>query len=250
MTRAETNTETIEPPTQPSAGSPRKRGWTRLELSLTQLIATALAAITATIAASYLGVSGTVIGAALASVVSAVGNAVYGHSLRSTRDRVRVVTRPDRAFPSAGPAAGTAAAVRRENVIDTPPVLPAPRPRRDRSGGNPWRGLAIGSVAVFAAVLAVVTGVEIVAGRPLSDLVRGEAGSGTSVFGTSSTGTGGTRPAPTVTRTVTPSVVITTPTVTQTAPAVTQTATPTETATPSAPPSGSSTPTSGATSSP
>ncbi|MDT4913419.1 MAG: hypothetical protein QOC66_2547 [Pseudonocardiales bacterium] len=192
---------------------PTRRRWARFDLSATQLIATALAAITATIAASYLGVSGTVIGAAVASVVSAVGNAVYGHSLRSTRERVRVrtVTGPPRVAPHASP---------------DPVRVVTPRTK------NVWRRIAIGSIASFVVVLAVVTGVEVVAGRPLSDLVRGDGGTGTSVFGdTGSQGTTTPAPTPTVTRTVTPSVVVTTPTVTQTAPAVTKTATPTQTTT-------------------
>jgi hypothetical protein len=234
--------------TQPAetADAVGRRRLARFDLSATQLIATALAAITATIAASYLGVSGTVIGAALASVVSAVGNAVYGHSLRSTRERVRVdrvLVRERRPHVAAAPSGGATA------MVDAPPVLPSPhasradrprpRPTKTSRSDTAWRRIAIGSVASFVAVLAVVTGVEVVAGRPLSDLVRGDGGTGTSVFGTR--GDQSTTPAetPTVTRTVTPSVVVTTPTVTQTAPAVTKTATPTPTTAPSAPASGS-----------
>jgi hypothetical protein len=233
--RTRDTTAESPPPTAPAA----RRGWALFDLSATQLLATALAAVTATIAASYLGVSGTVIGAAVASVVSAIGNAVYGHSLRRTRERVRGRPLASEDSDATHPAGAT--------PPDRAPVLPAPAPvRRSPAGRNPWRGIAIGSISAFAAVLAVVTGVEMVAGRPLSDLVRGEAGTGTSVFGTG-TGTGtptptsGTPPAagrPTVTRTVTPSVVVTTPTVTQTAPAVTRTATPTVTESPTpAPPS-------------
>jgi hypothetical protein len=194
----------------------------RFGLSATQLIATALAAVTATIAASYLGVSGTVIGAAVASVVGAVGNAVYAHSLRRTQDRVREVV------PVRRP--GTPA--RNDRAPLEPPLLPAPAPRV-RRGANPWRGVALGSIAVFVAVLAVITGVEVVAGRPISDLVRGDTGSGTSLFGETRDAAGSGRGGvPTVTKTVVPSVVVTTPTVTQTAPAVTRTATPTVTTTP------------------
>jgi hypothetical protein len=99
------------------------------------------------------------------------------------------------------------------------------------------RRIAIASVAVFAAVLAVVTSVELVAGRPLSDLLRGQSGQGTTVFGPSNqthatptpTPTQPSQPAPTVTKTVLPKVVVTTPTVTQTAPPVTKTTTPTVT---------------------
>jgi len=82
-----------EAPSPDESGTPR----TRPELSVTQIVASTLAAVTATIAASYFGVSGTVIGAALASVVTVVGNALYSHSIRRTRERVLNVVpiRPD-----------------------------------------------------------------------------------------------------------------------------------------------------------
>ena len=205
-----TNTPTTKPP--------------RLQISATQLIASALAAVTATFAASYLGVSGTVIGAAIASVVTVTGNAVYGHSLHRTSERVRTVV-PTRArwLPPA----------KQDDVAPAdPPKATSPFTRR----------LAIASVAVFAAVLAVVTSVEVVAGRPLSDLLRGTSGQGTTVFGPQHQARGKSTPtptAPTVTQTVVPKVVVTTPTVTQTAPPATKTTTPTVTTTPpaTAPPS-------------
>src|SRR3954453_16825129 len=88
---------TNEQPTEPGAAPARGR---RFDLSATQVMASALAAITATVAASYLGVSGTVIGAAVASVLTVIGNAVYGHSLRSTGNRVRATAGlPPRAVP-------------------------------------------------------------------------------------------------------------------------------------------------------
>src|SRR5579875_1195554 len=182
-------------------------GW-RPTLSVIQVVATALAAVTATVAASFLGVAGTVIGAAVASVCSVVGTAVFGHSLRHTRDRVRGAAPARRLTPDRAPAvARTAGPVwaeptfhRSGRVTRAVPVAQSPRrPLGVR--------LATGSAALFAALLAVVTGVEAVAHRPLSDILRGQAGSGTSLFGT------GTRkssppprhrsPAPTVTRTVT-----------------------------------------------
>ena len=43
--------------------------------------------------------------------------------------------------------------------------------------------MAAACVGVFAGVLIVITGVELVAGRPLSDVVHGKQGSGTSVLG-------------------------------------------------------------------
>lgn len=194
----------------PSTNTPTTTKTPRLQISATQLLASALAAATATVAASYLGVSGTVIGAAIASVLTVTGNAVYGHSLRRTSERVRTaVPKTARWLPPAKP--------------DDDPAAPTPH-----AGSPLMRRLAIASVAVFAAVLALVTSVELVAGRPLSDVLRGKSGQGTTVFGASQQARDKpTRPTrPTVTQTVIPKVVVTTPTVTQTAPPVTTTTTP------------------------
>jgi hypothetical protein len=164
----------------------------RLQLTVTQVVASVLAAVTATVAASFLGVNGTVIGAAVASLLTVVGNAVYAHSLHRTKARVSTVTGP---------------------------VL--------------WRRIAVTATGLFAVVLAVMTGVELVSGRPVSDLVRGTTGAGTTVFGSSQRvgGVDTRTPTPqvTITRTVVPKVVITTPTVTRTGPEVTVTPAPTPT---------------------
>jgi cytoskeletal protein RodZ len=115
-----------------------------------------------------------------------------------------------------------------------PPQLP---PARDLPR---LRRFAVVGVSLFVGVLGLVTGVEAVAGRPLSDLLRGQSASGTTLFG-ASTGSEGTGTAPrgTQTVTVTQSVVVTTPTVTKTASPVTTTATPTVTQTGSPAPSSS-----------
>jgi hypothetical protein len=190
-----------------------------VKISLIQVTATALAAITATVVASFLGVAGTVVGAAVASTLSVVGTAVYGHSLRRTQERVRAVvpvrrpsTTPYRPLPrDARP--GPHAWAQPTYYPARATVVAAERPGRRSLGAR----LAIGSAALFAAVLAVVTGVEAVAHRPISDLVRGESGSGTTLFGgshSSSSATSKAAPssptapsrqsgAPTVTRTVT-----------------------------------------------
>lgn len=55
----------------------------------TQVAASGLAAVSATVAASYFGVAGTVIGAGLVSVIAVVASAVYSYSIRRTRSRVR-----------------------------------------------------------------------------------------------------------------------------------------------------------------
>src|SRR4051812_29332681 len=59
------------------------------QLSALQVAAGALAAVSAAVIASFFGVAGTVIGAAVASVVSTVGAAVYTESMRRTHAGLR-----------------------------------------------------------------------------------------------------------------------------------------------------------------
>ena len=216
----------------------------RFRISLVQLIASALAAVTAAIAGSFLGVNGTVIGAAIASVLSVLGTAIYSHSLHRTGDRVRSkvpasarwLPEPAQTLPLPAPV-GPAGVPRQQ----LPPsgAWQHPRPAAPRRL-DPVARVAAAAVIVFAAALGLLTGVEVVAGRPVSDLLHGTSASGTTVFGAqvrTSAPAAPTAPVPAVTVSVVPSVVVTTPTVTQTAPPVTVTPTPTTT------PSGSGTPT-------
>src|SRR3712207_4577894 len=59
------------------------------QLSALQVAAGALAAVSAAVIASFFGVAGTVIGAAVASVVSTVGAAVYTESMRRAHAGLR-----------------------------------------------------------------------------------------------------------------------------------------------------------------
>ena len=213
----------------------------KLGLSATQLIASGLAAMSATVVASFFGVAGTVIGAALGSMVAVVGNAVYGYSLRRTRSRVRqtldvavahrFATEPARVIAQ-GEQAGT------ESSADAPAArfsLPL-RPRR----------MALLAAGVCAVVLAVTTAFEFASGQPLSATVTGKHGTGVSIGGGSSKKAGQpTRPAtPSSSGSVSSGVGSSTPTVTVTV-TPSGSATPAETSAPasSAPPSATASPT-------
>jgi hypothetical protein len=183
-------------------------------LSITHILASALAAVTATFAASYFGVSGTIIGAALASVVTVVGNTLYSHSIQRTRQRVRSVV----PLPTLGMASK---AVADPSPGDTTAASP---PRRI---AIPWRRVAVGAAGLFMIVAAIVTGIEIAAGRPLHSIVHDHSGSGTSLFG-------GSHKSPT----------------TPTTPAPSQSSTSSSSTTPASTPSDPSTPVPGTTSGP
>lgn len=60
-----------------------------LDLSFTKVIGGALAAVTTALAASFLGVTGTLTGAAFGSVVSSLAAAVYAASFRTAGTRIR-----------------------------------------------------------------------------------------------------------------------------------------------------------------
>ena len=60
-----------------------------LNLSAAQVIASVLATLSAAVAASFLGVAGTLIGAAVGSVVSTMGTEIYKHYLQRSEERLR-----------------------------------------------------------------------------------------------------------------------------------------------------------------
>ena len=146
----------------------------RLDLSVAQVVASAFAAVTATVGASFLGVAGTVIGAAVASVLTVVANAIYLASLHRTRDRL----------------AGLAPAQTGSRATPWPGARDAPW-RKIRGRPIPWRAVGIGAVAVFAVLVGLITVVEAAAGRPLTDILRNQPGHGTSFLGGDSGGGGG-----------------------------------------------------------
>jgi hypothetical protein len=200
----------------------------RLGLSATQLVASGLAAMSATVAASYFGVAGTVIGAALGSVVTVIGNAVYGYWLRRTRSRVRrsLDVAVGHRFAT-DPARVTAHRERADAAGTEPAGTDRRSPERSPRDGQLglWlrpRRLALAVAGLFVAVLAVTTGFELASGQPLSATVTGKHGAGVSIGGGTSKQAGqSSRPAapsrsgngssgvgsatPTVTVTVTPS---------------------------------------------
>jgi len=69
----------------------------RMDLSATQIIASLLAAVTGAIAASTLGVAGTIIGTAVMSVASTAIASIYKHYIARSRERLRKAAEAARA---------------------------------------------------------------------------------------------------------------------------------------------------------
>ncbi|MFE4466545.1 hypothetical protein ACFRCR_15645 [Oerskovia sp. NPDC056781] len=227
-------------------------------LSVTQVVASALAAVSSTVLLSYLGVAGTIIGAGVASILTVVGNNLYTRSILKTRRQMKAAMKAGVVLPvgkngrkvllptlagahsasgeSSGdttastavlPAAGTdgraadtavlsaddmggtrladlrtAATDRPDDGTDgsqsdgtTGDTVDGDDTDGDGTDGGgatsrrPSRktlilsavGVILSAVGVFLVLIVGVTLVEVVAGRPLSEILRGEEGSGTSI---------------------------------------------------------------------
>ncbi len=116
-----------------------------LGLTFPQVVGSALAAVTGAFCAGWLGVAGTIAGAAVGSVIGTVGSASYTYSLQRGHAVVR----------------------RGERLTDRTPRLP-------------WTRLALGTAVVLLLGLATLTLVEGMTGRPVSSLTSG-SGTGTTL---------------------------------------------------------------------
>jgi hypothetical protein len=211
----------------------------RFEISKTQVIASSAAAVTAAILCSLFGVTGTVIGTAIASMMASIGSALYVHSMRRTQLRLRRLHQAGAASPPLAEVVKTARQQGRRLI-----------------GQVPLRTVGVVAVAAFVFTIALVSAVELGVGKPLSALFGvPHSGNRTTTIG-SFTHRGGHRShhpkaTPTPTPATTPSSPAShsptptpTPTVTVT---VTPSTTPTLSTTPSSrPPTPSTTPSGGA----
>ncbi|MCB0908981.1 MAG: hypothetical protein KDB63_17895 [Nocardioidaceae bacterium] len=125
-----------------------------LGITPTQVAGSALASVSGAFLASWLGVAGTLIGAALLSIVATVGSATYTYSLRRGRQVVRWG--------------------RGERTVRE---LPRVSWRR----GLPWPRVALASVAVLAIALVSLTAFEGVTGKSVSALATGSDKGGTTI---------------------------------------------------------------------
>ena len=168
-----TTDQTIKRTLDPEpATEQEKKFW--LDLSLTQVVGGALAAMTAAALGSRFSVAGTVVGAALASVIAAVAGALYTASLRRTHETVRVVLggRPTHAAGIESPSTPA------QPVPDVPAVV-APRslPRLAGTADTSARASrrrtlvvrsVVGAAATFALAAGALTMYEALIGHALS----------------------------------------------------------------------------------
>jgi hypothetical protein len=141
------------------------------------------ATLTATLALSFLGTAGTLVGLALGSAMSAVLPTVYENLLRRSHHKAKLLR--ERQWQ-----ARTSASAAADHEFLNTSGEPATRP----GISVPWKRIGIAALAVFAICAVTITIVEAIAGKPVSAVVTGTHGSGYTFSGGTS-GAGRSHPA-------------------------------------------------------
>jgi uncharacterized membrane protein YgcG len=171
-----------------------------IDLSWPQVVGGAMAAMTAAVLGSRLGVAGTVIGAALASVCAAVFGSIYTTSIRRTQRMARAAltmaqsqrsrSRPLPAVTTLLEPTDATRSMASDSFDTTTDRVVETRPKPE--GRRPLRPVLItsivGATAVFVVAIAAIAGFELASGRTLdgnkgtttvSEVLRGSSGAGT-----------------------------------------------------------------------
>ncbi len=177
------------------SGTHPRRLWTmtdddtprKLDLSPIQVMASALAAVSAAFFASWLGTAGTLIGAAVGSVVATVGAATYTYSLNRSAEAVRrraTAVREAAVLGATRPGRSTATPTEQLEAIEEDEARDQPGfwQRLDpRQVSLPWGKVALASAAVMLVALLAITSFEGVTGRSLASLLGNDDSGRTTV---------------------------------------------------------------------
>jgi hypothetical protein len=159
----------------------------RLEINWVNSAGASLAAVSSAVVLSTLGTAGTLIGAALGSLVITVGGAIYAHSLRAAR--ARIAAGRTTLVRSKGGAAAGGPEEREKHEKHEEREEREELSRTDRWQQTlrdlPWKRILVASAAVFAVAMAAILAFELATGRPVSSYTGGssDTGGGTSVPG-------------------------------------------------------------------
>lgn len=165
-----------------------ERIWSGIDIGKT--LAGALAAVCAAVIGSFLGVAGTLIGAALASIIATVGTEIYHRSFKHGAKKLRTIAPTFVTAPAAVGTPEVAAASEDDNPSET-----VPEPERTTGRTIRWKRIALVAAGIFVLAMGTLTAVELMAGKSVASMV-GNGSSGTTTVGSVTGGSGGQDNAP------------------------------------------------------
>jgi hypothetical protein len=172
------------------------RLWSGIQIS--KVVAGTLAAVSAAVIGSFLGVAGTLAGAAIASIVGSVGTEIYQRSLDRGAKKLQTLTPTFVKAPAAIGTPEVAAATEEDSPSHTVPEelkQDSPEDGATPEGGAVeapkrqvrWGRVALAAAALFVFALIPLTFVEMASGRTIANLVGSSQATGTTL-GTAVTG--------------------------------------------------------------
>src|SRR4029453_10090484 len=140
------------------------------DLSATQIVGGALAAMTAAALGSRLSVAGTIVGAALESIIAAVAGSLYTASLRRTSDKVKTVFWTGQPNEGEEPTVMEILEDREGHVAGQRSHLVAPEPVDNTPGRRKlnWKRVLVAALAAFGIAAVSLTAFELATGNALS----------------------------------------------------------------------------------
>lgn len=133
----------------------------------------ALGAVSAAVLLSTLGAAGTLIGAALGSLIITVGGSIYTQSLQKTTAHVQSRFVGRQSVP-ANADMGMSSIIVEERTGSTS-VEPSKKSLRNL----PWKRIIVVAIGLFVAVMAVILAFELATGRPVSSFTGGSSNTNT-----------------------------------------------------------------------
>ena len=157
----------------------------RVAINWFQVAGSALAAVSSAVLLSTVGVAGTIIGAALGSVVVTAGGSIYSHYLEISRHRVAAAqsvararktrSRSARLDPQQQKRADDELHQAEEQLADAEDETVKPSWREPLAGLR-WRRIAAAAAAIFVAAMLIIVTFEMVTGRAVSTYTGGTDG--------------------------------------------------------------------------
>ena len=172
----------------------------RVQIDWLRAIAGALAAVASAFLLSTLGAAGTIIGAAIGSIIVTVSSALFTqglsrskrsltHTQATARQKVGLaqaeVLRAGRADDTEAQQSHLEHAdeqlAEANQELDDAVAAAAPVSWRSRLAGLPWKRISYTAIALFLAAVLIITIFELIAGRSVSSMTGGSGNEGTTI---------------------------------------------------------------------